>query len=88
MQHWSVNTKKYEEKDPDSYAKWSLINQINNGLKDGVKLSVKQLEEHWASIRKDIDPYKARAVEYLLWGKQSSLPTNLNFWSWLGKSRT
>lgn len=33
----------------------------------------------WPRIKDHLDPYKARYFELLLWGKQYSLPTNINF---------
>ena len=87
MQHWSVNSTKFVKNDPISHTKWQLIHLINNGLGIDEKLDTKDLSKYWIDIKSELDPYKARAVEYLLWGKQSSLPTNLNFWNWSGKNQ-
>jgi len=88
MKHWSVKSQKYAKTNPKAYQIWHTINQINNGLTENETLNSKIIFEEWDTIKPELDPYKARAVEYLLWGKRSSLPTNLNFWSWLGKSQT
>ena len=88
MQHWSVNTNKFSKTNPEDYPKWNLINLINNGLSPGEKLNQNILKKYWNDIKSELDPYKARTLEYFLWGKLSSLPTNLNFWNWLGKSQT
>ena len=53
---------------------------INYGL-DDEKLDKKAVERMWNNIKDNIDPYKKRAIEYLLWGKLYSLPSNLNFWN-------
>lgn len=80
MYNWSVDEKKFKKNNPKKYKLWKLIQTINYGL-DGCKLSRTQLEKLWPSIKNKIDPYKKRALEYLLWGKQSLLPNNLSFWN-------
>lgn len=87
MKHWSVNELKFKENSPINHARWQLINMINNGLGSNEKLSTQSLKKYWLDIKSELDPYKARAVEYLLWGKLSSLPTKLNFWSWSGRNQ-
>jgi len=81
MYNWSVDTKRLK-KDKQKYEIWKLIQSINYGL-DNQRLSKKKLIKAWPIIKNKLDPYKKRALEYLIWGKQYSLPNNLNFWSLL-----
>lgn len=84
MVHWSVDEKKFEEEDPEGYKLWQWIYLINErGLKPGEKIDKRQLKKVWPKIKDQIDdPYKKRLIEYLLWGKISSLPPNISFWTW------
>ncbi len=79
MYNWSTDTKKLK-KNPEKYAVWKLEQMINFGL-DGEKLDKEKVKEMWDNIKGNLDPYKKRAIEYLLWGKLYSLPSNLNFWN-------
>ncbi|TRZ53270.1 hypothetical protein D4R99_01135 [bacterium] len=81
MYNWSVDTKRLK-KDKQKYEIWKLIQSINYGL-DNQRLSKKKLIKAWPVIKNKLDPYKKRALEYLIWGKQYSLPNNLNFWNLL-----
>ena len=78
MYNWSTDEKKLKKADPKKYQLWKLVQTINYGL-DGHKLSKSQIEKSWPSIKDQLDPYKKRALEYLIWGKQYSLPTKVNF---------
>lgn len=80
MYNWSVDEKAFKKRDPEGYRLWRLTQLINYGL-DGEKLNKKEVQSAWPRIKDRIDPYKARFMEYLLWGKQYSLPHNLNFWN-------
>lgn len=53
---------------------------IHYGL-DGEKLDKEEVKRMWDNIKDNLDPYKKRAIEYLLWGNLYSLPNNLNFWN-------
>ncbi len=79
MYNWSTDIEKLK-KDPKKYALWRLEQLINYGL-DGEKLSKKEVKKAWPHIKNRLDPYKKRALEYLLWGKLYSLPNNLTFWN-------
>ncbi|MDO8741603.1 MAG: hypothetical protein Q7J11_00470 [Candidatus Roizmanbacteria bacterium] len=81
MYNWSVDIKRLK-KDKQKYEIWKLIQSINYGL-DDQRLSKKKLIKAWPVIKNKLDPYKKRALEYLIWGKQYSLPNNLNFWNLL-----
>lgn len=80
MINWSTDEKTFKKKHPKEYKLWRLTQLINYGL-DGEKLSEKELKLNWDKIKNRLDPYKARALEFLLWQKQYSLPNNLTFWS-------
>ncbi|KKQ34774.1 MAG: hypothetical protein US51_C0028G0009 [Microgenomates group bacterium GW2011_GWA2_37_6] len=79
MYNWSVDIKKLK-KSPEKYSIWRMEQMINYGL-DGERLDKKEAERTWDNIKDNLDPYKKRAIEYLLWGKLYSLPNNLNFWN-------
>ncbi len=80
MINWSTDEKMFKKKYPKDYRLWRLVQLINFGL-DGEKLDKKEVKRMWNNIKDNLDPYKKRAIEYLLWGKLYSLPNNLNFWS-------
>ena len=80
MYNWSVDEKKFKKQDPQGYKLWRLTQLINYGL-DGEKLDRQEVKQAWPKIKDNLDPYKQRAIEYLLWGKLSSLPNNLTFYN-------
>lgn len=80
MHNWSIDEKKFKKENPKEYKLWRLTQLINYGL-DKEKLNAEEIRKNWANIKERIDPYKARAIEYLLWGKLYSLPNNLTFWN-------
>lgn len=80
MYNWSVDEKKFKKENPQEYRLWKLTQLINYGL-DGEKLDKEEIREVWDNIKDNIDPYKRRALEYLIWGKLYSLPDNLTFWN-------
>jgi len=80
MINWSTDEKKFKKADPEGYRLWRLTQLINYGL-DGEKLDREEVKAAWPKIKDRLDPYKARLMEFLLWGKVYSLPTNLNFWN-------
>ena len=79
MYNWNTDTTELK-KDPKEYKLWKLTQLINYGL-DGEKLEKKEVKESWSKIEDRLDPYKKRALEYLIWGKIYSLPNSLNFWN-------
>ncbi len=80
MINWSTDEEKFKKEDPENYRLWRLTQLINYGL-DGEKLDREEVKKAWPKIKDRLDPYKARLMEFLLWGKAYSLPTNLNFWN-------
>lgn len=85
MYNWSVDEKKFKKENPKEYKLWRLVQLINYGL-DGEKLDREEVKAAWPEIKDQFDPYKRRFLEYLIWGKQYSLPNNLTFWNWSKKS--
>ncbi|OGG19408.1 hypothetical protein A2721_02680 [Candidatus Gottesmanbacteria bacterium RIFCSPHIGHO2_01_FULL_47_48] len=81
MLNWSTDEKAFKKKDPKGYKLWRLTQLINFGL-DGEKLSEKEVRKAWPKIKDRLDPYKGRLLEFLIWGKQYSLPNNISFWNW------
>jgi len=79
--HWSVDVKKFKKENPEAFRLWRLEYLINYGVQEGEKLSKKEVIKYWPKIKDNLDPYKKRAMEYLLWGKLYSLPNNLSFWN-------
>jgi len=80
MYNWSVDEKKFKKEHPEEYRLWRLTQLINYGL-DGEKLDREEVKKAWPKTKNNLDPYKKRAMEYLLWGKLYSLPNNLTFWN-------
>lgn len=84
MHNWNIDITKLK-KNPEKLIIWRLEQMINYGL-DEKKLNRKEVVRFWDQIKDNLDPYKRRAIEYLLWGKLYSLPSNLNFWSLSSKN--
>ncbi|MBI4008929.1 hypothetical protein HY357_01735 [Candidatus Roizmanbacteria bacterium] len=82
QKHWSVDEEKFKKDYPEEYRLWKLAFKINYGLDEGEKLDKEEVKKAWPKIKHEIDPYKARLIEYLIWGKIYSLPPNISFWTW------
>jgi len=81
MYNWShIDEAAMKRADPEKYRLWRLTQLINYGL-DGEKLDEEEVKAAWPKIKSEIDPYRRRALEYLLWGKLYSLPINLPWWN-------
>ena len=80
MYNWSVDEKAFKKADPKGYGLWKLAQAINYG-EAGEKLDQKAVRKHWQEIEGELDPYKKRFLEFLLWKKLYSLPDNLTFWN-------
>lgn len=85
MYNWSTDEEKLKKEHPEKYKLWRITQLINYGL-DGEKLDREEVKKAWPKIKNQLDPYKARAIEFLLWGKVYSLPNNLTFWNWFPKT--
>lgn len=81
QKHWSVDEEKFRKEDPEKYRLWRLAFTINYGLGKNERLDKQEVKNAWPMIKSDIDPYKRRLIEYLIWGKKYSLPTNISYWS-------
>lgn len=80
--NWSIDEKKFKKEDPEEYKIWRLEQMINYGLDEG-KIKKKEIKKYWERIKDQLDPYKKRLIEFLLWKKLYSLPNNLTFWNLL-----
>lgn len=80
MFNWSTDEKKFRKESPEQYKLWRMIQLVNYGL-DREKLDKEEIKKAWPKIKKRLDPYKKRLMEYYLWGKRYSLPNNLIFWN-------
>lgn len=81
MNNWSTDEEKFKKENPEKYRLWRITQLINYGL-DGKKLDREEVKVAWPKIKGQLDPYKARAIEFILWGKVYSLPNNLTFWNY------
>ena len=81
MFNWSTDEEKFKKENPKEYKLWRLTQLINYGLDEGEKLDREEVKKAWPKITDQLDPYKKRALEYLIWGKLYSLPNNLTFWN-------
>ena len=87
MYNWShIDEAAMKKADPEKYRRWRIVEMLNYGL-GGEKLDKKEVMELWPEIKDQVDPYTRRAVEFLLWSKRYSLPTNLSFWNMQRKIR-
>lgn len=81
MYNWShIDEKAMKKENPENYKLWRITQLINYGL-DGEKLDKKEVKKAWPKIKNDIEPYRRRLFDFLLWGKIYSLPTNLRLWN-------
>ncbi|MEK7526174.1 MAG: hypothetical protein AAB546_01700 [Patescibacteria group bacterium] len=81
MINWNVDEEKFKKSSPYDYRLWKLVQLVNYGLGEDEKLNKTEIKKVWSKIEGRIDPYKKRAMEFLLWGRLYSLPNNLNFWN-------
>jgi hypothetical protein len=86
MKNWAVDIKQLK-KNPQKYQLWKIEQLINYGLEGNERIAESELRKYWPQIKDRLDPYKKRYLEYLLWGKTSSLPNNLNFWNLLTRKK-
>ena len=82
MRNWSTDEEKLKQGNKQKYNLWQLVQQINYGLDEGERLNREEVKTSWSQIKDKLDPYKARLIEYLVWGKRYSLPPNLTFYNW------
>ena len=77
MKNWNTNTSKFKN-DKDKRI-WQLSQIINYGL-EKTKLNVVELKENWTRLKPLLDPERARMLEYIIWKRTYSLPSNEPFW--------
>ncbi len=80
MINWSTDELTFKKKYPKEYKIWRLVQLINYGI-GTEKLNELDIRKNWDTIKDRLDPYKKRALEYLIWDKLYSLPNNLSFWN-------
>ncbi|MBI3955752.1 hypothetical protein HY339_00695 [Candidatus Gottesmanbacteria bacterium] len=81
MYNWShIDEEAMKRENPEKYRLWRLTQMINYDLQ-GEKLDRNEVMDLWSEIKGKIDPYRRRSMEFLLWGKRYSLPTNLTLWN-------
>lgn len=79
--NWShIDEEAMKRENPEKYRKWRIVQMLNYGL-GGEKLDRKEVMKLWPEIKEEIEPYRRRAIEFLLWNKRYSLPTNLRWWN-------
>ncbi len=78
MKNWNTDVSKF--KTVKDRKVWEMIQKIEYGL-DGEVLDKKEVLKYWDDIKNQIAPENRRLLEFYIWGKQYSLPTNINFWN-------
>ncbi|HAV15626.1 MAG TPA: hypothetical protein DCX25_04845 [Candidatus Pacebacteria bacterium] len=79
--NWShIDETAMKKADPEKYKIWRILAIIESDFV-AEKLDKEEVKIAWPQIKDQIDPWTRRALEYLLWGKQYSLPNNLTWWN-------
>jgi len=78
MKNWNTDTTKFKTK--LSKKIWELSQKINYGL-GGVALNLREVKDNWTLLKKELDPNRARMIEYLVWGKTYLLQNKNKFWN-------
>ncbi|EKE06347.1 MAG: hypothetical protein ACD_19C00016G0020 [uncultured bacterium] len=78
MKNWNTDTTKFKTK--LSKKIWELSQKINYGL-GGVALNLDEVKDNWTILKKELDPNRARMIEYLVWGKTYLLQNKNKFWN-------
>lgn len=79
MYNWSTDEVKFKKKNPKGFAEWKLVQEINHGS-ENIKFDKNQIIDLWPKISQNLDVYKRRLIEYLIWGNLYSLPTSVTSW--------
>ena len=87
MYNWSVDEEQFKKADPEAYKLWRLEQMINFGTGEE-KLKQNEVVKYWPKLKNNLDPYKRRFLEFILWNKLSSLPNNWTFWNWSTKTNS
>lgn len=84
--NWShIDEDAMKKADPEKYRRWRMVQMLNYGC-GGEKLDRNEVKTLWPDIQHDVEPYTRRAIDFLLWGKRYSLPTNIKWWNWRVKN--
>lgn len=78
MKNWNTDTTKFKTK--LSKQIWELSQKINYGL-NGKRLKLAEVKNNWVLLKNELDPNRARMIEYLVWGKTYSLQNKNKFWN-------
>lgn len=79
--NWShIDEAAMKRENPEKYRRWRLVQIINSDAVDE-KLDRDEVIALWPVIKDEIDPWTRRAIEYLIWRTQYSLPDNLSWWN-------
>ena len=66
MHNWNTNTSNWNKKS-DSFKIWQLNQTINFGL-NKTKLNLPEVRKYWKKL--DLDPYRKKFLEFILWPNQ------------------
>lgn len=78
MKNWNIDATKFKTK--LSKKIWELSQKINYGL-NGKRLKLFEVKDNWTLLKNELDPNRARMIEYLIWGKTYSLQNKNKFWN-------
>ena len=84
MKNWNTDTTKFKSKKTKRI--WELSQLVNYGL-GGSKLNEQEIKDNWDDLKSELDPERARMIEYYLWGKLYSLQNKKNFWELSPKTK-
>lgn len=76
--NWNTNTRLFKSQKDKKI--WEISQFINYGL-SGNRLKEKEIKLYWKDLKPLLDPERARMIEYIVWKKVYSLPTNSKFWN-------
>jgi len=78
MKNWNTDTTQFKTRLSKNI--WELSQKINYGL-NGKRLKLVEIKDNWEFLKSELDPNRARMIEYLVWGKTYSLQNKNKFWT-------
>ncbi|HCR35562.1 hypothetical protein A2130_02570 [Candidatus Woesebacteria bacterium GWC2_33_12] len=78
MKNWNTDTTQFKTRLSKNI--WELSQKINYGL-NGKRLKLVEIKDNWEFLKSELDPNRARMIEYLVWGKTYSLQNKNKFWN-------
>lgn len=78
MKNWNTDTSKFKLK--KSKKVWELSQLVNYGLGGQILKSI-EIKDNWEELKNNLDPERARMLEYYIWGKVYSLGNKNKFWN-------